>query len=127
MTYQQQSVDQANSSRLLAVLAHLSAPIAALLSAGFLSILGPLIIWLLFRDNGPLVRTAAAGAFNFNLSFWVLYLVAWVLNATVIGLVVGIPLLIIIFLVSLFVHLRGMFRALAGKVYEYPFQIRILS
>ena len=49
------------SSRLAAVLAHLSAPIAALLSAGSLSLLGPLIVWLV-KKNDPYVRRAAAGA-----------------------------------------------------------------
>lgn len=126
VAYNQQPTDQVNSSKTLAVLAHLSAPIAFVLSAGSLSILGPLIIWLLFRDNGPLVRTAAAGAFNFNLSFWVLSLISWAMIASVILIPVGVPLLIIIFVVSVFAHLRGMFRALRGEIYHYPFQIRVL-
>ena len=36
----------------LAVLAHLSPIIALVLSAGWLSILGPLIVWLIFRGRG---------------------------------------------------------------------------
>jgi len=53
-------------SRLAAIIAHLSAPIAALLSAGSLSLLGPLLVWLVKKDD-PYARRAAAGAFNFNL------------------------------------------------------------
>ena len=70
------------SSRLAAIFAHLSAPIAALLSAGSLSLLGPLLVWLV-KKNDPYARRAAAGAFNFNLSFWLLYLISWVLILTV--------------------------------------------
>jgi uncharacterized Tic20 family protein len=66
------------SSRIAAILAHLSAPIAALLSAGSLSLLGPLLVWLWKKDD-PYTRKAAAGAFNFNLTFWLLYLVSWLL------------------------------------------------
>ncbi|OLL82996.1 hypothetical protein Ae263Ps1_0051c [Pseudonocardia sp. Ae263_Ps1] len=55
-------------SRIAAILAHLSAPIAAVLSAGLLSLLGPLLVWLVKKDD-PFARRAAAGAFNFNLSF----------------------------------------------------------
>ena len=55
------------SSRIAAILAHLSAPIAALLSAGSLSLLGPLLVWL-WKKNDPYTRRAAAGAFNFNLT-----------------------------------------------------------
>src|SRR3954467_14988023 len=81
------------SSRLAAIFAHLSAPIAALLSAGSLSLLGPLLVWLVMK-NAPYARKAAAGAFNFNLTFWLLYLLSWVLIFTVIGAVVGIPLIV---------------------------------
>lgn len=114
------------SSRIAAILAHLSAPIAALLSAGSLSLLGPLLVWLVMK-NDPYARKAAAGAFNFNLSFWLLYLISWVLIFTVIGAVVGIPLIIVLFLVSAWCHIKGAVRAADDRPYEYPFQIRVLS
>ena len=114
------------SSRVAAILAHLSAPIAALLSAGSLSLLGPLLVWLLMK-NDPNARRAAAGAFNFNLSFWVLYLVSWLLIFTVIGAVIGIPLIIALFVVSAWCHIKGAVRAADDRPYDYPFQIRVLS
>ncbi len=114
------------SSRVAAVLAHLSAPIAALLSAGSLSLLGPLLVWLVKKDD-PYARRAAAGAFNFNLTFWVLYLVSWLLIFTVIGAVVGIPLIIALFVVSAWCHIKGAVRAADDRPYDYPFQIRVLS
>ncbi|HZG89064.1 MAG TPA: DUF4870 domain-containing protein [Pseudonocardia sp.] len=114
------------SSRLAAILAHLSAPIAALVSAGSLSLLGPLIVWLVRRDD-PYARRAAAGAFNFNLTFWLLYLVSWLLIFTVIGAIIGIPLIVVLFLVSLWCHVKGAVRAANDRTYDYPFQIRILS
>lgn len=112
--------------RLAAVLAHLSAPIAALLSAGSLSLLGPLLVWLVKKDD-PVARRAAAGAFNFNLSFWLLYLVSWLLIATVVGAIVGIPLIVVLFLVSAWCHIKGAVRASDDRPYDYPFQIRVLS
>ena len=114
------------SSRIAAIFAHLSAPIAALLSAGSLSLLGPLIVWLAKR-NDPYARRAAAGAFNFNLTFWVLYLISWLLIFTVIGAVVGIPMIILLFLVSAWCHVKGALRAADDRPYDYPFQIRVLS
>jgi uncharacterized Tic20 family protein len=114
------------SSRMAAILAHLSAPIAALLSAGSLSLLGPLLVWLL-KKHDPYARSAAAGAFNFNLSFWLLYLVSWLLIFTVIGAIVGIPLIIVLFLVSAWCHIKGAIRAADDRPYDYPFQIRVLS
>jgi hypothetical protein len=114
------------SSRIAAIFAHLSAPIAALLSAGSLSLLGPLLVWLV-KKHDPNARRAAAGAFNFNLSFWLLYLVSWLLIFTVIGAIVGIPLIIGLFLVSAWCHIKGAIRAADDRPYDYPFQIRVLS
>ena len=48
------------SSRIAPILAYLSAPIAALLSAESLSLLGPLLAWLA-KKNDPYARRAAAG------------------------------------------------------------------
>jgi uncharacterized Tic20 family protein len=114
------------SSRIAAILAHLSAPIAALLSAGSLSLLGPLLVWLWKKDD-PYTRKAAAGAFNFNLTFWLLYLVSWLLILTVVGAVIGIPLIIALFVVSAWCHIKGAIRAADDRPYDYPFQIRVLS
>jgi hypothetical protein len=114
------------SSRVGAILAHLSAPIAALLSAGSLSLLGPLLVWLVLK-NEPFARRAAAGAFNFNLSFWLLYLICWFLIFTVVGAVIGIPMMIVLFLVSAWCHVKGAVRAADDRPYDYPFQIRVLS
>lgn len=114
------------SSRVGAILAHLSAPIAALVSAGSLSLLGPLIVWLA-QKNDPFARRAAAGAFNFNLSFWLLYLISWLLIFTVVGAVIGIPLIVVLFLVSAWCHIKGAIRAANDQPYDYPFQIRVLT
>lgn len=113
-------------SRVAAILAHLSAPIAALVSAGWLSLLGPLLVWLVKKDD-PYVRRAAAGAFNFNVSFWVLYVISWLLILSFVGAVIGIPLIIVLFVVSAWCHIKGAVRAANDRTYEYPFQIRILS
>jgi uncharacterized protein len=124
--YQPAAAVPSASSRIAAILAHLSAPIAALLSAGSLSLLGPLLVWLVKKDD-PYVRRAAAGAFNFNLSFWLLYLISWLLIITVVGAVVGIPLLVVLFVVSAWCHIKGAVRAADDRPYDYPFQIRVLS
>lgn len=113
--------------RVAAILAHLSAPIAFFVSAGTLSFAGPLIIWFMYKDRSPAVRHAAAGAFNFNLAFWVVNLAAWIAIFTIVGALVGIPLLIVSFIVAAIAHLRGTIAASNGEVYEYPFQIRVLS
>ena len=113
--------------RAAGAIAHLSAPIAFVLSAGWLSILGPLIVWFVYRNRSPQVRRAAAGAFNFNVSFWVMQVVGWILVFTLIGIPVALMIWAVTFLVAAWAHLKGALRAWRGRPYEYPFQIRILS
>ena len=110
-----------------AVVAHLSALVAAVVSAGSLSLLGPLIVWFIYKDKSPAVREAAAGAFNFNLSWWLLYWVGWLFAITFIGIVVAIPLWFVITVVALWCHIRGALDASSGRPYRYPFQLRVLS
>lgn len=111
------------------ILAHVSAPIAFIVSAGWLSFVGPLLVWLFKKDSSPAVRQAAAGAFNFNLTFWLLYLLGWVVAIFTLGLgfLVAIPFWLLIFLVAAYVHIKGAIRASRGETYRYPFQLPVLS
>lgn len=116
-----------DDERAASIVAHLSAPAAAILSAGWVSFLGPLIVWFIYKDKSPAVREAAAGAFNFNLSWWLLYWVGWLFAITFIGIVVAIPLWFVITVVALWCHIRGALNASSGRPYRYPFQLRVLS
>lgn len=109
-----------------AVLAHLSAPIAAIVSVGWLSIAGPFIVWLLYRNHSPFVRFAAAGAFNFQLSAWLMSVIGWILCFTIILLPVGVLLIIAANLLTLILGIYGAVRTSGGHQYRYPWQIRIL-
>lgn len=115
--------------RTMMILSHLSAPIAFLISAGTLSVLGPLLIWLFYKDRSPAVRAASAGAFNFNLSFWVVYWLTWLLVVVTLGIgfIMAIPIWIVIFLVAAIAHVLGAIRAAGGESFRYPFQIPVLS
>jgi uncharacterized Tic20 family protein len=130
MTYPTQPYGVApatSEERSWSVLAHLSAIIAALVSLGWLSLLGPLIVWLVKKDSSQAVRRAAAGAFNFNLSFWLLYVVSWIMIFTIILLPVGVIMLVVLFVVAAWCHIKGAIRSSRGETYDYPFQIRVLS
>lgn len=113
--------------RVWAMLAHLAAPIAAVVSAGWLTIVGPLIVWLVQKDKSPFVRNAAAGAFNFTLTMWLISIVGWILNITVIGLIIGIPMVIIGAFGSIVLGIVGAIKSWGGEAYTYPWQVKVLS
>ncbi|WP_425309182.1 DUF4870 domain-containing protein [Ammonicoccus fulvus] len=113
--------------RLWAMLAHLSAVIAAIASVGWLTIVGPLAVWLLKKDSSPFVRNSAAGAVNFTLTMWLVSLIGWILTLTVVLSVIGIPMIIIGSLGSIVLGILGALKAWKGESYTYPWQVRVLS
>jgi uncharacterized Tic20 family protein len=124
MTQQPQNVS--TQARGAAVLAHLSAPIAAIVSAGWLAIVGPLVVWLFSRNKSQFVRIAAAGAFNFQISAWVMSVIGWILCFTVILLPIGILLIVLGNLLTFILGIWGAVRTSGGYQYKYPWQIPIL-
>lgn len=115
--------------RTMMLLAHLSAPVAMLISVGWLPFLGPLLIWLFYKDRSAAVRTASAGAFNFNLSLTIASVLLWISVIFTLGLgfLWAIPGWILLFVIQLFCHIKGAVRASNGETYSYPFQLRLLS
>lgn len=115
--------------RTMMLLAHLSAPISFLLSGAWLPFLGPLLVWIFYKDRSQAVRVASAGAFNFNVSMTIATWALWlsVILTLGIGFLWAIPMWIVLFVVQIWAHVKGALMASRGEVFEYPFQIRILS
>lgn len=113
--------------RAIAVLAHLSPVIALIVSAGWLSIVGPLVVWLIWRGRGDPVRTAAATSFNFSITVWIAFLIAWVCAFTVILLPVSLILWTVPGIVQIVLSVVGAVKAANGEAYRYPLQIPVLT
>lgn len=111
----------------IAVLAHLSPIIALVITAGWLSWLGPLLVWVIWRERSPLVRNAAATSFNFNVTIWIAVVVGWICIFTIILFPIGIALLLIPGVLQLIFSILGAVRASRGESYKYPLQIPILN
>ena len=112
------------------VLAHASALIQFL---GPPSVVGPLVVWLLRRDD-PVVEPHARAALNFQLSLLIYFVAggvaAFVLLFTIVG--IALSLLIVLFLFSLLV-LEVVFAILAtmaasrGELYDYPLSLDLIK
>lgn len=113
--------------RSVAALAHLSAIIALVVSAGWLSFVGPLVVWFVYKDRSPFVRAAAAGSFNFNIWVWVMNVVAWILLFTVVGLPIAVLIWVVAGVLTLWCHIRGALMAQRGELYRYPFTVGLLQ
>ena len=106
--------------RTWAVFSHLSPFLAAIVA---LSFLGPLIMYIIFKDRGAFIRHHSAEALNFQLTMWIGLLISFPLMLVLIGFVtaaaIGIAMLVC--------HILGAVAASNGQDYRYPFTIRFVS
>lgn len=122
-----------SDARTMAVLAHLSTLVILLVTAGWLSILGPLVFWLIYKDKPgyAFVRYSSAQAFNFNLLVWIINIAAWILVIVTfgigIGIVIALPVWAVVNIIAIVCHIIGAVKANRGEVYPYPMKISVLS
>jgi hypothetical protein len=95
--------------------------------AGFVipfgNIAGPLVIWMIKKDEFPFVDDQGKEALNFQISMTI-YVIASII---LIFLLVGIPLLIALGLFDLIVTVIAAINANDGVKYRYPLCIRFVS
>ncbi|MEV4173458.1 DUF4870 domain-containing protein [Nonomuraea sp. NPDC049709] len=85
--------------------------------------IGPLIIYLMKKDESPYVRDQAAEALNFQITMFIGYLIAGILTVVFIGIL----LLPIVWILSLIFHIQAAMATNKGQPYRYPFSIRMIT
>jgi uncharacterized protein len=106
--------------RTWAIATHLSAFLAAFVA---LSFLGPLVMFIIFKDRGAFIRHHASEALNFQLTMWIGLLISFPLMLIGIGFITA----GLIGLAMLVCHILGAVAAGEGRDYRYPFTIRFVS
>jgi uncharacterized protein len=110
--------------------AHLSAYVGAWVALAFL---GPLIVWLIKRDEHPFIEHHAKEALNFNISFLLYGIVGGIIAIPVGLFTLGIgliPIAIVGFalvVVWLIFPILAAIKAANGEGYRYPLTIRFVS
>ena len=103
------------------LIAHLSALAGYVIPFG--NIVGPLVIWLVKRDEWPFVADQAKESLNFQISMTIYMIVAGILILVAIGVVL-LPLLGVLNLVAIIV---AAIKANEGKQFRYPACIRFIK
>ena len=107
--------------RLWATFCHLAAFSGFLIPLG--NILGPLIIWLIKKDEMAFVDDQGKEAVNFQLTMLIALLVAGIL----VFVLIGFFLLAVIGVYELVVIIIAAIKANEGKPYRYPLTIRFIK
>ena len=102
------------------MLCHLSALAAFIFPLG--NIFGPLIVWLVKKDESPFVDDQGKESLNFQISFTIYCIFAAILSVILIGFILlialGIAFLILVIIAAV--------KANEGKEFRYPFTIRLV-
>lgn len=110
-----------SDTRTWALFCHLSA-LLAYVGIPFGHLLGPLVIWLLKKDDDPFINAHGRESLNFQISITLYTGIAFLLVFAVVGLV----LLPAIFCLHIVLSILAALRANDGQLYRYPLTIRLL-
>ncbi len=104
-----------NDDPVWAILAHLSIFVFALL--------GPLVIYLIYKDSSPFTRHHAAEALNFHITLTI----ATIVSIPLVFLFIGIPLVFAIILAGIVFGIIAAVAASRREPYRYPLTIHFVS
>jgi uncharacterized Tic20 family protein len=122
-----------SEERKWATFAHLSALIGALLTSGWGGsigfFVGPLIIWLMKREEMPFVNDQAKEALNFTITVSIACFVLLLLTIISLGIgaLVTVPLFMIIGIGALVLVVIAAIKANEGVAYRYPVTLRLVK
>ncbi len=123
-------VEAAPDSRNWALAAHVSA-LAGALFGGVAAFVGPLVVWLLRRDDA-FAAEHARSALNFNLSVLIYAVVGTVAGVLATVLTLGLALLVLLpalglaLLAYLVVSVLGAVAAYRGRAFRYPLALSLV-
>lgn len=89
----------------------------------FGAIIGPLIIWLIKKDEMPFVDDQGKESLNFQLTMFIAAIITFILCFILIGWLIA-PVLIVYYLIVLII---ASIKANDGIRYRYPYTIRFLK
>ena len=110
-----------NDERTYSMLCHLSALSGLIIPFG--NVNGPLVFWLLKKDEYPEVDRQGKAALNFQLSLTIYSIIA----AILIVILVGFVLLGAIFLFGLIMTIVASVKSSNGERFEYPLSINLIK
>jgi uncharacterized Tic20 family protein len=105
-------------SKTMALVAHL---------LGIFGPIGPLIIWLIKKDQLPFVNDQGREALNFELTMLIPFLVMMIIGFTGIGACLTLIVWPLIFITNAVFCIMGAMKANTGVAYRYPINLRLIK
>ncbi|MFO7923386.1 MAG: DUF4870 domain-containing protein [Bacteroidales bacterium] len=109
------------NERTWAMFCHLSAFAGFLIPFG--SLIGPIIVWSIKKDQYPLVDDQGKESVNFQISILLYYIV----SAILILILIGFALFVALFFFRLIITVVAAIKAYEGVRFRYPLSIRFIN
>ena len=87
------------------------------------NIVGPLVIWLLKREEHPFIDEQGKESLNFEITISICGVIAGILSCLGIGIILG----VIVAVVWIVFVIIASIKASAGEHYRYPFALRLVK
>lgn len=115
MSYIREEVD--SEITFWAMMCHLSSFAGVIAPIPFINLIAPLIIWMVKKDEHPFIDDNGREVLNFQISLAIY---------SAIGLVIGLPMLLVLWIGDIVATIKAALCARDGYLYEYPITIRFL-
>ena len=115
-------IEPNKQARTFGMLCHLLA-LAGFIGIPFGNIIGPLVMWLMKKDDFAFVNDQGKEALNFQITM----IIAGIVAALSMLVFIGIILLPAVLIVNLVFVIIATLKANEGQYYRYPFAIRLIT
>ncbi|MBC7639938.1 MAG: DUF4870 domain-containing protein [Rhodoferax sp.] len=109
-----------SDERLWGLLAHLSWIAGSIVA---IAPLGPLVVFLVFKDRSPFLRRHALEALN----FWITVYIGLAISVVLMLILVGFVTFAVIGIAALVLSIIAALAANKGEEYRYPFTLRLVT
>ncbi len=118
-----------SEARMWAMLAHIIAAVASLMSAGTIAFVAPLVIWLIYKDRSALVAFHGKQNLNLQITTLVGLAAAIVIGIVTLGLgfLITLPLWGLYALYALIISIVAGVKAYNGEYYRIPMSINFIK
>lgn len=106
-----------SDERVMGILSHILAIVPGI------GIFGPLVIWLIKKDESPFVEANAKESLNFQLTMLIAYAICWIL----VFVIVGAFFFGIVWVLNLILVIVASVKTSENKIYRYPFNLRLIK
>lgn len=89
----------------------------------FTAVIGPLIVWLIKKDDDPATEVALRNLLNFGISYTIYLIIAGITTIILIGYLLT-PIVTVAFYIFIII---GIVKSSGGEIYKAPFTIDFIK